>query len=175
MISNSFMVTISHSDSRLRLNCVGILYYSFAALEVNILTNIYCWCTNQYSIQRVQSYAVYVSGDRWQGPDWRDHRGFDRERIPNRNRFARPKLIRPRSRVAPHRDPDRDHGPDVPRPNVRVRIQKITKKHFKNIMKKEHSQSWILFEERRLQRHWLIIIVLLIMIITLVAISPLLT
>jgi len=42
MISNSFMVTISHSDSRLRLNCVGILYYSFAALEVNILTNIYC-------------------------------------------------------------------------------------------------------------------------------------
>jgi hypothetical protein len=40
MISNSFMVTISHSDSRLRLNCVGILYYSFAALEVNILTNI---------------------------------------------------------------------------------------------------------------------------------------
>jgi type IV secretory pathway VirD2 relaxase len=54
---------------------------------------------------------------------------------------------------------------------------KITQKHFKNIMKKEHSQPWILFEERRLQRptHWLIIIVLLIMIITLVAISPLLT
>ena len=130
MISNSFMVTISHSDSRLRLICLGIFYYSFTALEVYILTNIYCWCTNQFSIQMVQSYSVNVSGDRWQGPDWRDHRGFDRERIPDQNWFAWPK---PRSRAwCP--------ATECLHPNVRVWIRKITQRHFKNIMKKEHSQ-----------------------------------
>ena len=40
MITNYFMVTISHSDSRLRLIRLGIYYYSFTALEVYILTNI---------------------------------------------------------------------------------------------------------------------------------------
>ena len=92
MISNSFMVTISHSDSRLRLICLGIPYYSFTALEVYILTNICCWCTNQYSIQMVQSNSVYVSGCRF------DRNRFDRDRFElpwtenesrSRNRFNR--------------------------------------------------------------------------------------
>jgi hypothetical protein len=91
MITNSFMVTISHSDSSFWPICLGY-FHPFTALEVYILTNIYCWCTNQYSIQMVQSNSVYVSGCRF------DRNRFDRDRFElpwtenesrSRNRFNR--------------------------------------------------------------------------------------
>ena len=145
MISNSFMLTISHSDSRSRLICLGIFYYSFTALEVYILTNIYCWCTNQYSIQMVQSYSVCVSGCR-----------FDRDRfeLPWIERVTNPIWPKPiRSTEADSTEVTSCTAPrSWPRsrawcpateclhPNVRVWIRKITQRHFKNIMKKEHSQ-----------------------------------
>ena len=147
MITNSFMVTISHSDSSFWPICLGY-FHPFTALEVYILTNIYCWCTNQYSIQMVQSNSVYVSGCRF------DQNRFDRDHFelpwtendsPDQNRIARP-----RSWVAPHRDPDRDHGPDVPRPNVCIQMSESESGNcIKTFQYNEERTSIINFEWRK--------------------------
>ena len=124
MISYFVLVTISHSDSRLRLVCLGYFLspiHCFRSLNI-----VKCLLLMNKSIQMVQSYLVYVSGRR-----------FDRDRFeltwtendsPDQNRIARP-----RSWVAPHRDPNRDHGPVVLRPNVRIQVW--IRKSRKNILK----------------------------------------
>jgi hypothetical protein len=122
MISYSFIVTISHSDG------------SFTYLFGYLLLLIHCFRSlyiDKYFIVDVQIDIQY----KWSNPirfvfqvadsTETDSSCPESRELPipfNRNLFAQPKPIRPRSQVAPHRDPDRDHGPDVPRLNVCIQM-----------------------------------------------------
>ncbi len=143
MISNFVIVTRTILIAALPI-CLGIYYYSFTVLEVNILTNILLLMYKSiFNINGpilfglcfrlpIRQRLIQVALNR------ESYRSDPTETyLLNRNRFDRGhKLHRtkfwPRSRAwCP--------ATECLHPNVRVWIRKITQKHFKNIMMKEHS------------------------------------